>query len=267
MTSAPGFLALANRYVIDGTLVSLAPLHVGGAPPNGESDAPFLRDSGGPYIPGSSLRGVMRSSLERILQGLGGHRGCVLFVKESHPSCLTDEANREAFEKKLKGSDTQKAEEVRRAVLNGGVCDVCALFGSPLVASKLRLDDCRLKTPGRFTVRDGVGIDRDTESARDRLKFNFEALEPGAEFTFSMQVENATAADFALLGIVLGELTGPGLDVGGKKSRGFGRVTLKADYGVTYFDDVRTFLGKGLLPGTEEFRTRVQAELTRYLGE
>ena len=267
MTTAPGFLALTNRYVVAGKLVSEAPLHIGGAAPNGDSDAPFLRDSVGPYIPGSSLRGVMRSSLERILQALGGDRGCVLFAKGSHTRCLTDQANLERFQKPLKGSDTDKAEALRREVLNGGVCDVCALFGSPQAASKLRFDDCRLKTPEQFTIRDGVGIDRDTESARDKLKFNFQALEAGAEFSFFMQVENAGPTDFALLGILLGELTGPGIDVGGKKSRGFGRVKLKADYGVMYFDDIRKFLAQGLQPGAEAFQRRIQAELNQYLEE
>ena len=209
----------------------------------------------------------MRSSLERIIQSLGGNRGCVLFAKGSHPSCLTDQANLEKFEKTLEGSDAAKAEAVRRKVLNGGVCDVCALFGSPLVASKLRLDDCRLKTTERFTIRDGVGIDRDTESARDKLKFNFQALERGAEFGFFMQVENASPTDFALLGILLGELTGPGVDVGGKKSRGFGRVKLKEGFGVKYFDDIRKFLAEGLQLGTEAFQRRIQAELSQYLEE
>jgi len=267
MTHAPGFLALTNRYVIKGVLVSEAPLHVGGAAPDGDSDAPFLRDSVGPYIPGSSLRGVMRSSLERILQSLGGDRGCVLFAEGSHPRCLTDRANLERFQKPLKGSDTDKAEAVRREVLNGGVCDVCALFGSPLVASKLRLDDCRLETPEQFTIRDGVGIDRDTESARDKLKFNFQALESGAQFSFLMQVENAGPKDFALLAILLGELTGPGIDVGGKKSRGFGRVKLKAEYDVMYFDDIRKFLVDGLQPGVEAFQKRIRVELSQYLEE
>jgi CRISPR/Cas system CSM-associated protein Csm3 (group 7 of RAMP superfamily) len=157
-------------------------------------------------------------------------------------------------------------------VLNGGVCDVCALFGSPLVASKLRLEDCRLRSPEQFTIRDGVGIDRDAESARDKLKFNFQALEAGAEFSFFMQVENAGPKDFALLGILLGELTGPGIDVGGKKSRGFGRVRLKADYSVKYFDDIRKFLkpeaqAGGLEDGTDVFRRRIQTDLSLYLEE
>ena len=124
MTHAPGFLALTNRYVVTGKLVTEAPLHVGGAAPDQDSDAPFLRDSTGPYIPGSSLRGVMRSSLERILQSLGGDRGCVLFARGLHSRCLTDQVNLEKFQKPLRGSDTAKAEAVRREVRNGGVCDV-----------------------------------------------------------------------------------------------------------------------------------------------
>jgi hypothetical protein len=42
MKEAKGFLALTNRYVLEGKLISEAPLHIGGEPPNEKTDAPFL---------------------------------------------------------------------------------------------------------------------------------------------------------------------------------------------------------------------------------
>ncbi|MBM3749104.1 MAG: hypothetical protein FJW34_25345, partial [Acidobacteria bacterium] len=76
--SGMGFLALENRYIVEGTLAAEAALHVGGGVSE-KTEAACFRDAAGLVIPGSSLRGVMRSTLERILQALPGKKGCVLF--------------------------------------------------------------------------------------------------------------------------------------------------------------------------------------------
>ena len=92
MPTISGFLKLENRYVITGTLKPAAALHIGSGTVNAKTDAPFFSDHLGPLIPGSTLRGVLRSRLERILQGVGGNRGCVLFTTETdntHTKCFT----------------------------------------------------------------------------------------------------------------------------------------------------------------------------------
>ena len=268
MKQPEGFLALKNRYILEGELVSEAPLHIGGAAPSPQTDAPFLRDAAGAYIPGSSVRGVLRSTLERILQSLDGARGCVLFAEGTHPSCLTDEKNLKAFNEELRGTDAENEEALQRKVLGDGQCDICKLFGSPLMASKLRIADCRLNPPGEFTIRDGVGIDRDTEAAREKIKFDFEALDNGAVFSFCLQLENAEHRDFALLAILLSEMTQRGIEVGGKKSRGFGRVRLKLKESVSFFDNLATFLTTGLQTmRADEFQRQIGGHLANYLQE
>jgi CRISPR/Cas system CSM-associated protein Csm3 (group 7 of RAMP superfamily) len=54
-----------------------------------------------------------------------------------------------------------------------------------------------------YLTRDGVGIDRDTETAAEGLKYDFEAVPSGTEFEFEMVIENASEAELgvALLGL------------------------------------------------------------------
>jgi len=264
-----GFEALHNRYVIEGELEPESALHIGSGMPGSETDAAFVRDAKGPYIPGSSLRGVMRSTIERILQALGNERGCVLFATDSHATCLSamDEKRRK---KALEG---KTEEQVLELLAGEGQCDVCRLFGSVVLASKLRISDGRPRSNPEMNRRDGVGIDRDTETAREKIKFDFETLERGTVFTFQMQLENATREDFALLGILLTEMTVSGIDVGGKKSRGLGRCKLKCDYKVSYFDNageykLADFLRNGRPDkmAQESFNAMVAEHLNAYLG-
>lgn len=270
-----GFLALNSRYVIEGHLTPQAALHVGSGSGDAETDATFIRDTCGPFIPGSSLRGVMRSTLEGILQAVGGGRGCVLFAEQSHPRCLTvNKKKLEDFNASLSKQPVSKREiELTTKLLQGdGLCDICKLFGSPLLASKLRVSDGRPVTGAapQMVIRDGVAMDRDTETAKEKLKFDFQALEKGLTFTFRLDVENANETDLALLQILLTEMKN-GIGVGGKRACGLGRCTLDVK-SVEYFDAARgygvdKFLSTGKLKSmtVQDFETITSACLNAYL--
>ena len=169
---AIGFLALENRYIVEGRLIAEGSIHVGSGFGSAETDATVVHDAGGYFIPGSSLRGVMRSTLERIMQQVRPGKTCVTFEKDEKSACLTANGKYEEFEKQHPNE-----RDLAKTLLTTGLCDICKLFGSPYLASKLRIEDARRKA-GRAlpTVRHGVGIDRDTESAREHIKFDFEAL-------------------------------------------------------------------------------------------
>ncbi|MBZ5534278.1 MAG: CRISPR-associated RAMP protein [Acidobacteriia bacterium] len=269
MSPAPlGFLSLQSRYVVEGTLKSMAAMHVGSGLEGVNSDAAWMRDAAGIFIPGSSLRGVMRSTLERILQSVRPERGCVLFLTDSGSRCATAcEAERTKLEK------LPEAERLKK-IYAGDLCDICLLFGSPLLASRLRVSDSR---PGKAVEpqpRHGVGIDRDTETAREKIKFDFEALEAGPRFGFRIELENARPQDFALLGILLIEMQSTGLWVGGKKSRGLGHCVLEPEYRVSHFDNdgpfkLPEYLKTGQLKKfeTKDFAARLAAAVSHYLEE
>ena len=119
------------------------------------------------FVPGSSLRGAMRSLLERLLQTIQPRSSCVLFDEVSHPDCFTAKANAKErlFRESLRGRDPGEQErQITAKLLGDGLCDTCKLFGAPLLASRLRISDASLTGKTKVFIRDGVGIDRDTET-------------------------------------------------------------------------------------------------------
>ena len=124
----------------------------------------------------------------------------------------------------------EKNEEDARQFVEQHLCDVCKLFGSTVYASRLIIEDLYPRSEdgwrSKSVVRDGVGIDRDTGTARDNVKFDYEVLETGPLFALHMQVENVTEADRQLLNLVLGLLK-QGLYVGGKRAAGLGKMKLQ----------------------------------------
>ncbi len=234
MSAIATFERLSNRYVLTCGLAAEEGLHVGTGVAGQRTDAPFILRDGKAFLPGSSLRGPMRAAVERIMRTLYPGTSCVLAdddeMNAGVPCACAAKKTREKLE-----ADTR---EMEKALDNGQLrlCPVCALFGSTLMAAKLKISDgVQTGTPRKPERRDGVGIDRDTETAREKIKYDFEVLNPEARFEFRMQLENAGDSDFGLLYILLKELE-HGLDVGGKKSRGLGRVKLDG-YRVEYFDE------------------------------
>jgi CRISPR/Cas system CSM-associated protein Csm3 (group 7 of RAMP superfamily) len=120
------------------------------------------------------------------------------------------------------------------------LCPVCELFGSTIKAGKLKISDAALLNDSEPVRRDGVGIDRDTGRAVDRIKYDFEALGRGCHFQCRIQLENAEDDDLALLFILLKEWE-IGIDAGGRKARGLGRLKLKS-YQVEWFVDLASYL-------------------------
>src|ERR1039458_8387539 len=127
------FAKLTNRYSLSGKLVLSSGLHVGTGIPDGDIDMPIMRDSANqPFIPGSSLRGVMRSLVERALATVAPGAGCILF-DGSHASCPTsNQAGRRRVEKVTEEKGATAALEILLATdaKAGRLCDTCRLFGS-----------------------------------------------------------------------------------------------------------------------------------------
>jgi CRISPR/Cas system CSM-associated protein Csm3 (group 7 of RAMP superfamily) len=114
------------------------------------------------------------------------------------------------------------------AALEDELCDTCKLFGSPFQASKIYVDDLPLvEWAGTTQIRDGVAIDRDSERAVDRLKYDYEVVPPGAVFDFRATLEEPTNTDLRLTCLGLNEFVSGLGGIGGKRSRGLGRCVLE----------------------------------------
>ncbi|HQU32375.1 MAG: CRISPR-associated RAMP protein [Planctomycetia bacterium] len=251
-----GHQQLHNRYCFEGELELVTALRISSGNASDETDAPFIRtfDKTTPYIPGSSLRGAIRSEVERILASVGataGLKSCTLFEKD----CCTEKARDflSELDKNERNQDTREKStknELIAAFAKDTLCDVCKLFGSTVYASRLTIEDALPvgmegnKIPTH--IRDGVGIDRDTGAAKDGAKFDYEVIEPaknGLAFLFKMKAENVTNNDKKLLNLIL-SLLKHGLHVGGKRAGGLGKIKLreveKKFYKVTGFEDSKS---------------------------
>ena len=118
-----------NRTIVTGELVALDPIHIGSSAKESlnpiELDSPVLKDAAGnPVIPGSSIKGVVRSQFERVMRSLipDGNGSCGVFGKEN---CLTPDDKKRLTPEEL----YEKS------------CQTCKLFGGIAVAGKLRFKD------------------------------------------------------------------------------------------------------------------------------
>jgi CRISPR-associated protein Csm3 len=235
-TSRQNRYELRNRYLFRGKITMQTALHIGGGKVTlSNSDSPVvLTPDQKPFIPGSSFKGALRSTIEKIVPSLP--KSANLF------SCalidLDDEALREQRATGRKICSTVRQDEIARerrerpgeaaAILAraaDNVCSTCRLFGSPFAAARLNVNDLYMPEEewlGVIQIRDGVAIDRDSEKARDRLKYDFEVVPASARFNLTIVLENATEQDLQLLCVGLSEfMHGFGV-IGGKRSRGLG---------------------------------------------
>lgn len=248
MSTVPfGHHTLQNRYCFSGTLTLDTPLRLSSGRASDDTDAPLMRDRAHiPYLPGTSLRGAIRSEVEHILAAVGsaaGVKGCILFTNDD---CSAKA--RRAFE------NQDPSEEKLARFAENELCDLCRLLGCTIYASRLAIEDAYPGSPAASycRVRDGVGIDRDTGTAREGVKFDYEVLEKGPEFSFSMRAENVTSKDKTLINLMLGVLK-QGLYVGGKRAAGLGKVKLK-NCTVTGFADPKT-LWEAIMKGEDPHQT------------
>ncbi|MCP5109097.1 MAG: CRISPR-associated RAMP protein [bacterium] len=220
-----------HKIKITGTLTFETAFHIGSGK-EGElatNMGVLIGADGAPILPGSTLKGNFRSFGERLVPYLG-LSACLLDSDLSGVPCVSDEKIRKKVLKDIEGKEQEKKQELTEQekweLFAQKTCDVCRLFGSPVQASRIFFSDGILD-PGSWTrglqIRDGVCIDRDTETARDQAKYDFEVVPPGASFAISIELENPDDSELALIAAALGEWPN-GFRLGGFTSRGLGQV-------------------------------------------
>jgi CRISPR-associated protein Csm3 len=167
------------------------------------------------FIPGSSLKGTLRSYTERIARTLNV-RCCDPFEDGKGHTSLS-------CGKRL--ADLAKASD--SVGIYKGSCAACRLYGSTNMAGRAAFADCYPQRDLReyLTKRTAVAIDRVLGSVAAG-PFDFEAL-MGGEFTAHIQVSNYELWQLGLLGLTIRDLCLGRIRLGFGKSRGFGSVTAK----------------------------------------
>jgi len=265
------FERFENRYDLRGRLTTMTGLHIGtgGSLAAVESDNPVIRDiNGWPYIPGSSLKGALRSLIEAIVRTLSlenRQEPWSCDPLEQAQWCITS-PEMEQWQEGVRNNRMTQA-EVDTNVSNLS-CTVCRLFGSPWLASKVKVADLYLRDGeqwmGRVEVRDGVAIDRDTETVFGGRKYDFEVVPRETTFDLHLRIDNASAGEMGLLFIGVREFANGGAWIGGNTSRGLGQVQIEWD--VFEVVEGRTGLlnylkaGRGDLRETKEARDTLERD-------
>ncbi len=230
-----GFDSLHNRWRITGDLITRTGMRIGVGRDTDVAghDLPVMRDAiGRPFIPGSSLKGVLRSSIEALLRGLSDEpevqrTQLACLVLQSRERCITNEEMLE-WRQPSGGQPALSAEEISENVLNHS-CMVCQTFGSTWLASHVAIRDLPVKAEywfGQFEVRTGVSLDRDTGTAGRGMLYSFETVPAGAYFELEIEADNLTDWQKGLLWLGLQPFTRGYGRLGGATSRGLGQVEL-----------------------------------------
>jgi CRISPR-associated RAMP protein (TIGR02581 family) len=217
------FETFKNRLEITGKLTTITALRISAGrstEPIG-SDLPVIKDAlGNPLIPGSSFKGAMRSRLESFLRGIDSSLAANPAV-EAEWSITSQEMNT------LKETCNDD-ETLTQAIINDTDL-ISLLFGSPWIASKFQVRDLTVLPDtwfGQYQERDGVAIERDTETAADGKLYDFQVVPAGTQFDFKAVVENAEEWELGLLMIGLHQFETEQIPLGGGRSRGLGVVKL-----------------------------------------
>ncbi|MFX1296216.1 MAG: CRISPR-associated RAMP protein Csx7 [Promethearchaeota archaeon] len=196
---------LKNRIIIRGILNLQTALHIGGGEsnifgPEGaiitthyKKDDEFVH--GIPFIPATTLKGVIRSEAERIARS------------KDQSVCFSDEKDMKACKKNY--------------------CIICQIFGGQNLAAHVFFKDCFPTEETRTKLKPGVAIDRKTAKAKTGAVFFIYTLQPGINFDFEMIIENIQDRDrLNILKFLIRELSEGWIQIGGKRSVGLGKVKL-----------------------------------------
>jgi CRISPR-associated protein Csm3 len=210
------FDSFSNRWEISAKLTLVTPMRIGGGQNAGAyslSQAPVMlsydaqTEIAEPFIPGSSLKGVLRSTVERIVRTFNEKEACI-------------------------GVGNKKTDRVLC-----GEYDVCSVFGSQEAGASIRVQDAHLSS---VMGNKGVLEERPHCSTEYELKAGHyvmkkknnkvpktqlrqeEIVASNTSFDIKINLDNADEKDVGMIILALNEFNHKRCHLGGGVSRGNG---------------------------------------------
>ena len=189
------------------------------------------------FLPGSSLKGVFRSHIEKIICSLKPQVVCYPFSghedreidhtqrKKDYLDSCGDRFNKEANRSE---KDRHRIDEQTDYVYAQS-CPACRLFGSTGFIGRIAISDAYLAKDikGLTEERDGVGIDRLSGGASHGAKFELEVVSSGVTFETDIHLRNFEIWQLGMFFVVLQDMADQLIHLGSGRSRGLGQVTAK----------------------------------------
>lgn len=178
------------------------------------------------YLPGSSLKGTLRSYAEKVARTLREELSCNPLGNSARRGDANYYCGKYLDKKSFGAVDKHRL-----------ACPICRTFGHTSLASHLRLSDAYPLDPlepevmtwfeaaNKTEERDGVAIDR-VSGAVAVGPFNLEVVTQGA-FQGTLTLVNFQLWQLGLMAIALRDLGQGRVPIGFGKSRGLGRVAVE----------------------------------------
>jgi len=217
MKTIENFSQITNLYKFAITLKLKTPLHIGGNQDDGlTSDLPIMKTADGrPYIPGSSLKGILRSASERLSH----------LLTDEKPSCFLENGGCRPQEKKeIERTITSGDEEKAFKQIYSELCPICQTYGGGSISSKVKVNHVYFDGETKTRVREGIKINRETGTVEGGALFNYEYIQPGIQFTIEVEAENLTETNKKVLALAFAQFKQNLLRIGGLQARGLGEV-------------------------------------------
>jgi len=261
-----GLLALERRVWVDCTITLKEPLHIGaGRDPASPMDLKITRDARGkPVIPGSSLKGFLRSYIARLLQVYLERGVSTLNVDGIEIPLVvgdTKDVGNSEQDDSSKQVDSLNAPDSLSNVGESELPILDRIFGYAgrgfSLASRLRVTEAKPISEPPVISRTHVSLDRVSDAARRKMLVSVEAVDGKAgqggasgDFRFTIVFDEISDPYFAdsnkLFYLVILRLLNSGIEefIGGWKSRGYGLVQIK-------LDKIRVIELDGMIQGKE----------------
>ncbi|AWR96116.1 CRISPR-associated RAMP protein [Acidianus sulfidivorans JP7] len=210
---------IKRTTTIEGIVETVSPLRIGGGKDNFDP-ASIARDTvlkdveGRPIIPGSSWKGIFRSTGERILR-LKNIRVCSGVGKDY---CLNNYKKEREFEEGLKGNIDKALQ-----IFWDYTCLNCKIFGTMSVIGAVRFLDS-LPINYSLNTRSMIAISRTEGAVARKALVTVEYVDVGSKFNFKMIGYNLPNYAIGYLFTIMKNIHDGFTQVGGHKSRGFGFV-------------------------------------------
>jgi len=222
-----------NRYVFHGKLKTVSPFHLGSGEPSrtGEIDNVVIKYNDGTcYIPGSSLKGYLRSTSEKIATQIAKFKDKIQHVSKNK-SAIACDLNKIQEDSNVDYSSEELLEKI---------CPICKLYGAMGYSSRIFIPDAPIIPSDQdLGRRVHIKINRDTDSVEEGALFDIQYVQKGECFSFEAWLENVENDDLLLFRLGLFFLLKNEAFFGGNKSRGYGKMGLELEKITKYtLDDI-----------------------------
>ena len=206
------------------------------------------------YLPGPSLKGVLRSHLERIARTLRPGSVCLPYYDPDPRRGISVpvSAERRSYGCGFRSPSRGRTDTAPAAYANS--CAACRLFGSMKFGGRFSIGDAYplAEHEPKPETRNGVGIDRFTGGTVGSVLFDLQVLVDG-KFKASIRLTNFEFWQLAVLHLLLTDLADEMIAVGSGRSRGLGRVRATVEsFRLTYTGVANSLLGIGQIATPEE---------------